>query len=315
MTWSRLEQAGQPEEVLLLAPSRAPPLAARTRRRRRAPGRTSPRTPAPRRRSSSAGAVGVGCAAAGEQRLLRASRGRPRAPAAGRARGRARAPSRPRAAAATGPTAGTPTPSRRAAGPGRTGRPPGRRTAGSRSRSRRRRPTAAGCRRPRRPSAPRPSSARSESANSSIRRSRPGRRTSTTVGCSPVTARKHARRRPAPGGGRRDDQAAGVGDVPADLGRAAGRPPSSTAGIQSPAGSSAVRQACAVSVLGQRLAEGGLDLVAGPGAPAHRAGVGQEDHRPDDAVAQRLGVAVGVVGGAARHAVAVRARSRRTGSG
>ena len=37
-------------------------------------------------------------------------------------------------------------------------------------------------------------------------------------------------------------------------------------------------------VLGQRLAEGRGDLVAGPGAPAHLARVGQEDHRPDDAV-------------------------------
>ncbi len=50
-------------------------------------------------------------------------------------------------------------------------------------------------------------------------------------------------------------------------------------------------------VLGQRLPEDRGDLVAGPGAPAHLAGVGQEDHRPDDAVGQRPPVAVGVVGG------------------
>ena len=57
-------------------------------------------------------------------------------------------------------------------------------------------------------------------------------------------------------------------------------------------------------VLGQRLAEAGGDLVAGLGAPAHRAAVGQEEHRPHDAVAQRLGVAVGVVGGGPADAVA-----------
>ena len=62
-------------------------------------------------------------------------------------------------------------------------------------------------------------------------------------------------------------------------------------------------------VLGQRLAEAGRDLVAGAGAPLHLARVGQEQHRPDDVVGQRLRVAVGVVGDRARDAV----RSGRVG--
>ena len=44
------------------------------------------------------------------------------------------------------------------------------------------------------------------------------------------------------------------------------------------------------------LAEGGLPLLALARAPAHRAGVGQEDDRAHDAVTQRAAVAVGVVG-------------------
>ena len=56
-------------------------------------------------------------------------------------------------------------------------------------------------------------------------------------------------------------------------------------------------------VLGERLAEPGGHLVAGLGAPAHRAAVGEEEHRAHDAVAQRRGVAVGVVGRRAQDAV------------
>ena len=67
-------------------------------------------------------------------------------------------------------------------------------------------------------------------------------------------------------------------------------------------------------VLGERLPQPRADLVAGLGAPAHRAAVGQEDHRPHDVVAQRVAVAVGVVGDAAPDAVAGRGRSARTGS-
>ena len=52
-------------------------------------------------------------------------------------------------------------------------------------------------------------------------------------------------------------------------------------------------------LLGHRGAQGRGDLVAGPGAPAHLAGVGQEDHRPDDPVLQRVRVTVDVIGGAA----------------
>ena len=59
-------------------------------------------------------------------------------------------------------------------------------------------------------------------------------------------------------------------------------------------------------VLGEGLAEPGADLVAGLGAPPHLPAVGQEHHRPDDAVAQGVGVAVGEVGQRAPHAVAVR---------
>ena len=56
-------------------------------------------------------------------------------------------------------------------------------------------------------------------------------------------------------------------------------------------------------VLGQRLAQPRGHLVAGAGAPLHLAAVGHEQHRPHDVVGQRVGVAVGVVGDAARHAV------------
>ena len=56
-------------------------------------------------------------------------------------------------------------------------------------------------------------------------------------------------------------------------------------------------------VLGQRLPQRGLHLVTGPRAPAHRAGVGQEHHRSHDTVAQGLGVAVRVVGDAAERTV------------
>ena len=58
-------------------------------------------------------------------------------------------------------------------------------------------------------------------------------------------------------------------------------------------------------VLGQRGADPGLDLVAGPGAPAGVAGVGQEQHRPHHPVAQGGAVAVGVVRRAAPHPVVV----------
>ena len=56
---------------------------------------------------------------------------------------------------------------------------------------------------------------------------------------------------------------------------------------------------------GHRLAQPGGDLLARAGAPARQPGVRQEDHRPDDAVGERLGVPVRVVGAAAQRAVAV----------
>ena len=76
----------------------------------------------------------------------------------------------------------------------------------------------------------------------------------------------------------RDDQAARVGHAAADLGQ------SLVGGLEHPAdplprriqsGPPGLRDL----VLGHRRAQGGGDLVAGPGAPAHLAGVGQEDHR------------------------------------
>ena len=125
----------------------------------------------------------------------------------------------------------------------------------------------------------------------------------TTVGFSPLIAvqqRGVGPRGVLVGG---DDQAAGVGHVAPDLGQPAvgrgqhGRDPVALAGRARSAG---LRR----EVLGQRLAEPGRHLVAGPGAPAHLAGVGHEQHRPDDVVAQGVAVAVGVVGDRARHAVA-----------
>ena len=80
----------------------------------------------------------------------------------------------------------------------------------------------------------------------------------------------------------------------------------STAGIHSPPGSSAVRQAravcSAVSGSPSRAVISSPALVRQLDVP----GVGEEHHRPDHAVGQRLGVAVGVVGAAAQQALAVR---------
>jgi hypothetical protein len=58
-------------------------------------------------------------------------------------------------------------------------------------------------------------------------------------------------------------------------------------------------------VLRQRLAQAGAHLVAGAGAPPHLPGVGQEDHRPDDAVGEGAAVPVAEVGGRPAHAVVV----------
>ena len=105
----------------------------------------------------------------------------------------------------------------------------------------------------------------------------------------------------------RDHQPASVGHVPADLAEPAvgrlqhGRHPGA---VDVEGGTQRLRRL----VLGQRLAEPGRDLVAGPGTPRHLAGVRHEQHRPHHVVGQRLGVPVGVVGDAARHTLAVRAR-------
>ena len=96
----------------------------------------------------------------------------------------------------------------------------------------------------------------------------------------------------------RDDQAGGVGHGPADLGQPL------VGGFQYPAdplprrverGPPGLRHL----VPGHFGTEGGGELVPGPGAPAHLAGVGQEDHRADHAVLQRGPVAVHVIRGAA----------------
>ena len=96
----------------------------------------------------------------------------------------------------------------------------------------------------------------------------------------------------------RDDQAGRVGHVAAHLGQPL------VGGLQHPAdplprrverGPPGLRDL----VLGHRGAQRGGDLVPGPGAPAHLAGVGQEDHRAHHAVLERGPVAVDVVRGAA----------------
>ncbi len=83
----------------------------------------------------------------------------------------------------------------------------------------------------------------------------------------------------------------------------------STDGIHSPDGSSAVRSACAARSLVSGSPSLRRDLVAGSGAPGQVAGVGQEQHRPDDVVGQGMAVAVGEVGDGPRDAVGARARS------
>ena len=69
-----------------------------------------------------------------------------------------------------------------------------------------------------------------------------------------------------------------------------------TAGIHSPAGSNAVRQARAVCSAVGRLTEPRGILRTGAVAPPGLPGIGQEHHRAHHAVGERVGVAVGVVG-------------------
>ncbi len=93
-----------------------------------------------------------------------------------------------------------------------------------------------------------------------------------------------------------DDEAAGVRDALPDL-----RQPlvGGAQHVRHPVAARVQRRAPGLGdgVLGHRFAEPGGDLVAGLGPPAHVAAVGEEDDRPDDAVAERVAVAVGVVGG------------------
>ena len=99
----------------------------------------------------------------------------------------------------------------------------------------------------------------------------------------------------------RDDQAGGVGHAAAHLGQPL------VGGFQHPAdplpgrverGPPGLRDL----VLGHGSAQRGGELVAGPGAPAHLARVGQEDHRTYHTVLERGPVAVHVIRGAAQAA-------------
>ena len=153
----------------------------------------------------------------------------------------------------------------------------------------------------------------SPAENSSIRSLAPSSSESTTVGDLPGEPREVARVGAGVGLVGRDDHGARVGDGPAHLGQPAvgGREHA-----RDPLAVRVERRAPRLrgDVLGQRLAQPGADLVAGLGAPAHRAAVGQEDHRAHDVVAQRVAVAVRVVGDAAPDAVAVAVVRARTGS-
>ena len=197
-TWSGSSRPGMPRKSFSSSRADAP-RRCRTRRRRRAPGRSAPRDSS----ASNAQLVarprpGLRAVGRGEQRVL----GGPDAVlvvgAAGRARGRARPPARRRSRAGAAPTAGTPTRSRRAAGPGRTGRPPGRRTAASTSTSRRRRRRAAGTSTP-------SETIRTATIQRCVARGelldplrRPGSSESTTSALSPVIVAQHAWRRRGP---------------------------------------------------------------------------------------------------------------------
>ena len=194
-------------------------------------------------------------------------------------------------------TAGRPTRSRRAAGPGRSGRRPGRRRAASRSRWRRRRRRGAGT-----------STPSDTMRTATIQRSSLAPNVLDALAGAEVVG-EHDRGRLAGerARGSRRTRAPAVwfeamtsppasGDVASHLGEPAvgGRaaPPASTR----PSGSSAVRQACAMRslVIGSpsRAASSSPALVRQRMLPR----VGQEEHRPHDAVAQRVGVAVRVVG-------------------
>ena len=200
------------------------------------------------------------------------------------------------------PTAGRSRRSPRAGGPGRSGRRPGRRTAAWRS-SWRRRPTASrGTSTPSETIRTATIHRLSPSVKAAIFREAAFSSESTTVGRLPAD--------PLEQGGvgtggvlvGGDHQAARVGHVPAYL----RQPP--VRGLEHRRDPRAGRveggaQRLGGEVLGERLPQPGRDLVAGAGAPLHLAGVGQEQHRADDVVGQRVGVAVGVVGQRARDAV------------
>ena len=135
----------------------------------------------------------------------------------------------------------------------------------------------------------------SESAKAWIRLLEPGSSDSTSTGLVPlISASSSAYARatvwsvaitspPASGTCARTSRQPGVG------GLEDGRHPGAVRVERGP-------QRLAGEVACHRPAEPGADLVAGAGAPVQVAGVGHEQHRPDDAVGQRRRVAVRVVG-------------------
>ncbi len=113
--------------------------------------------------------------------------------------------------------------------------------------------------------------------------------------------------RPGLGLVARDHEAAGVRHVLAHLGEAA---VGGAQHLRDPLALRVERRAPGLlrDVLGLVGAEHRGDLVTCLGAPAHAAAVRQEHHRAHDVVAQRVAVAVGVVGGSCADAVAPRRR-------
>ena len=222
--------------------------------------------------------------------------GPPWAGAARRARGRAAARARWPARAASGPSAGRPTPSPPPAGTGRSGPRPGRRTAASMRSWRRPRPRAAGRRRPRLTMRTATSHRSFVAENAAMRPEALGSSESTTTGSSPAICGERLRVGLGRGVVGGDDQPAGVGHPAGAQLRQAGVGGLQDRGHPVALGVEGGLPRPGGLLGGEGLAEPGRHLLARAGAPARLARVGEEDDRPHDAVGQRVGVAVGVVG-------------------